>query len=101
MFLFVFITELDSSYSYYNEIKACIEKIGSNRILRDKKIEFDLVLPYQEIAKYKVLESNSPALAGLLKSEIDKTLLCWWIRRDSNSRPNKELISFLQSLETI
>lgn len=70
-------------------------------VFHDIKIGFGLVPLYQEIPKYKVLESNSPAKAGLLKSELDKTLLCWWIRRDSNSRPNKELISFLQSLETI
>lgn len=38
------------------------------------------------------VKTKSPAiLAGLLH------LL--WTRRDSNSRPNKELISFLQSLE--
>jgi hypothetical protein len=35
--------------------KSLFEKIGTNRILRDKKVQMNLVAPYNLIAKYKVL----------------------------------------------
>jgi len=74
--------KLTSSDADFNDLKACLEKVGSNRLLRDKKIGFELLPPYQEIAIYKGFERSSPAEAGLLKTESDKSLLCWWIRRD-------------------
>ena len=75
--------KLASSNADFKELRSCAEKIGSNRLLRDKKIVFDFVPPYQEIAKYKALQSKSPAL-GRLKSESDKTLLSWWNQRTKN-----------------
>ena len=39
----------------FTEIKSFLEKIGTNRFLKDKKVCMDLVAPYSFIPKYKGL----------------------------------------------
>ncbi len=48
-----------------NQIKLVTEKIGTNRLLRDKKIEFDFVAPYDKVAICKGFNETSTAGAVL------------------------------------
>ena len=89
--------KLASCDSDFNEIKSLAEKIGTNRLLRDKKILFDFVPPYHNIPTNKALQSKSPAGAGLGGEVSKKETLAWWSRRELNPRPNKETISFLHA----
>jgi len=81
-----------------SDFKAFSEKVGSNRLLQDKKIVFDWLPPFDLLAKHKGLaaqQKKSSDKAELKKGEEKKELLLWWTRRDSNPRPNKEYKSFL------
>jgi site-specific DNA recombinase len=49
-----------------NQIKLVTEKIGTNRLLRDKKIEFDFVQPYDKVALCKGYNATSTAGAVLV-----------------------------------
>lgn len=70
--------KLADSEADLKEIKACFEKVGSNRVLRDKKIVLDWLQPYNNIPQYKALQSKSPAFAGPLNVQGGKPFLSWW-----------------------
>ena len=85
--------KLTSSVVNLSEIKAFAEKVGSNRLLQDKKIVFAWLPPYELLAEHKGLAAQttkSSDKAELKKGGEKQELLSWWTRRDSNSRPNKE-----------
>ena len=89
--------KLANSDSHFKDLSAVAEKIGTNRLLMDKKILFDFVPPYDIVPKYKALQSKSPALAGRVGQGEKKELLLWWSRGDLNSRPNKGQKCFLHA----
>ncbi len=80
--------KLASSSDNLEAVRSMAEKIGTKRLLLDKKILFDFVPPYNNVPKYKALQSKSPRLdlhRGQLREGETKELLAWWSRRDSNS----------------
>ncbi|MBI2269962.1 MAG: hypothetical protein HYU69_06330 [Bacteroidetes bacterium] len=81
-----------------NQIKAIIEKVGTNRILRAKKIEFDFVQPYTEVAKLKGLKETSPAVAGLVLGDSGGESPAWYPGRDLNPY-GREATGFSYSLQ--
>ena len=61
-----------------SEYKVFSEKLGSNRLLQDKKIGFDWLPPFDLLAKHKGLaakKTKSPALSGLKKKGEKEELL--------------------------
>ena len=79
---------VDSSADLF-EIKSMSEKIGTKRLLLDKKIELELVPAYALASKDRVLQlkgTKSPAKAGQLKSGKNNIHLAWRRNRDSNPR---------------
>lgn len=91
------IGKLAKSDHHFKDLAAVAEKIGTNRLLKDKKILFDFVPPYDNVPKYKALQSKSPALAGRVRKGEKKELLTWWSRGELNSRPNKGQKCFLHA----
>ena len=72
------------------EIKHLVKKIGSNRLLVGKKVQFDFVPPFNLLPKYKSLQKKSPApqVQGTDTKKGEKRKGCMmsgW--GDSNSRP--------------
>ena len=54
--------KLASSSDNLEAVKSLAEKIGTKRLLLDKKILFDFVPPYNILPKYKALQAKSPRL---------------------------------------
>jgi len=82
------------------ELKELSQKVGSNRLLQDKKIVFDWLPQFDLLTKHKGLQTKSSAVAELKKggnTTKKEKLLLWWTRRDSNPRPNKVFTSFLRA----
>jgi hypothetical protein len=52
-----------------NQLRLGLEKIGSKRLLRGKKIEFEKLKPYPLISKYRSLEAKSPRTNQGLKTD--------------------------------
>ena len=87
--------ELNSTPDF-TEIKSFLEKIGTNRILKDKKVSLDFVAPYSFIPIYK-------GLAGKPKNELvvnkkgdaakNATSPIWWYLQESN-QGHKDFQSF-------
>ncbi|MEK6732025.1 MAG: hypothetical protein AABY55_00180 [Candidatus Omnitrophota bacterium] len=79
--------KLASSQNFY-EIKIFVEKIGTNRRLRDKKALFDFKRPFDIIPEYK--KSYEKEIFAKIKSKnhfsFEKTLPCptWSGRLDLN-----------------
>jgi hypothetical protein len=70
---------LDSSADLF-EIKSISEKIGTKRLLLDKKIGLELVPAYALASKDRVLQlkgTKSPAKAGQIKSGKKNEHLAW------------------------
>ena len=72
-----------------SEFKEFSQKVGSNRLLKDKKIVFDWLPPFEFIAKDKDFQTKTKKSSD--KSELRKVgnkkkLLCWRRERDSNPR---------------
>jgi hypothetical protein len=44
----------------------------------DKKIVFDFVPPYNNVPKYKALQTKRPAFAGRAGEKANKRFLAWW-----------------------
>jgi len=81
----------------YEEIKLFVEKIGSNRLLQDKKVEIKWNEPYLILSKYNVLGDK---LETKNKKEADSKkegLPLMWSWRELNPRPNKQLKCFLHA----
>ncbi|GIW63077.1 MAG: hypothetical protein KatS3mg090_0903 [Patescibacteria group bacterium] len=82
--------KLALSKDFY-EIKIFAEKVGTNRLLLNKKIIFDFVRPFDLIPKYKEICERSRASARRSEqsnsSQNDKCRI-WSGRRDSNPRPH-------------
>jgi len=53
-----------ASSNEFDEIKSLVEKIGTNRRLRDRKLIFDFVRPFDLIPKYTEKCERSPAAGG-------------------------------------
>jgi hypothetical protein len=70
------------------EIRSLVEKIGTKRLVRDKKIFFDFAPPFDILAKNKALQAKSPALAGPVGQESESEFLSVCTRRESNSQPS-------------
>ena len=74
----------------FSEIKSFLEKIGTNRFLKDKKVRMDFVAPYALISKYKGLAAETKL--GRIKNkkgdEVKNTTSpVWWRISESNRRP--------------
>jgi len=72
--------KIGSSTADLSEYKVFSEKVGSNRLLQDKKIGFDWLPPFDWLAKHKGLaakKTKSPDKAGLKKGDKKKELLYW------------------------
>jgi site-specific DNA recombinase len=67
-----------------NQIKLLLEKIGTNRLLRAKKIEFDFVQPYDKVALYKGLKETSTAGAVLVLEDSGGESPAWYPEPESN-----------------
>ena len=91
------IGKLANSDSHFKDLSAVAEKIGTNRLLMDKKILFDFVPPYNNMPKDKALQSKSPALAGRVRQGEKKESLAGWNRWELNPRPNKGQKCFLHA----
>ena len=78
--------KLASFSSDLGAVRSLAEKIGTKRLLLDKKILFDFVPPYHIVPKYKALQAKSPALAGRVGQEISNEHLLVRRERDSNPR---------------
>jgi len=74
----------------FSEIKSFLEKIGTNRYLKDKKVSMDLVAPYSFVNKYKCLQDINK-IEGLKNKKGDEvkntTSPIWWRISESNRRP--------------
>ena len=73
----------------FAEYKELSDKTGSNRLLKDKKIEFDWLPPFDIVAKDRELQTEktkSPDRSGLTKSVDKKRITDWRRERDSNPR---------------
>ncbi len=69
-------------------LRDLLEKVGSNRLMRGKKIEFDFVKPYDFISKFKALQGGkekSPRVEQGLENE--KKDLRLWLRKGWDSNP--------------
>ena len=69
----------------FSEIKSFLEKIGTNRFLKDKKVRMDFVAPYALISKYKGLAAETKL--GRIKNkkgdEVKNTTSpVWWSCRE-------------------
>ena len=63
-----------------SEFKSFSEKVGYNRLLKDKKIVFDWLPPFDIVAKDRELQTEktkSPDRSGLTKS-VDKKRITDW-----------------------
>ena len=81
--------KIGNSTADLSEYKVFAEKIGSNRLLQDKKIGFDWLPPFDLLAKHKGLSAittKSPDKAGLKKKGEKEELLYQRRKRDSNPR---------------
>ena len=70
--------KMANSGSDLSEFKSFSEKVGSNRLLKDKKIVFDWLPPYDILAKDSELQTKSPSSSKLKKVGKKKELLSWW-----------------------
>ena len=80
------LADIDADLSDY---KSLSEKVGSNRLLKDKKIGWDWLPPFDLLATDKGFQTctkKSSDKAELKKGEEKKELLYWRRLRDSNSR---------------
>ncbi|MHB8261696.1 MAG: hypothetical protein ACYDEC_15655 [Bacteroidia bacterium] len=71
-----------------SEFKSFSEKVGSNRLLRDKKIVFDWLPPFEFLATDKDFQTKtkkSSDKAELKKRGENKELLYWRRKRYYNS----------------
>ena len=69
--------------SQYKELS---DKTGSNRLLKDKKIVFDWLPPFDIVAKDRELQTEktkSPDHAGLKKAGDKKRITDWRTGRNS------------------
>ena len=76
----------DMDLSQYKELS---DKTGSNRLLKDKKIVFDWLPPFDIVAKDRELQTEktkSPDHAGLKKTGKKKRITDWRRGRDLNPR---------------
>ena len=71
-----------------SQLKLFIEKIGTNRILRAKKIEFDFVEPYDKVALCKGYNETSTAGAMLELTGHSDGSPVWLPGLGSNQRPH-------------
>jgi len=72
--------KLANSTMDLSEFKELSEKVGSNRLLKDKKIVFDWLPPFDLLTKHKVLQTKSSAEAELKKggNRTEKKELLYW-----------------------
>ena len=91
--------KLALSKDFY-EIKIFVEKIGTNRQMLGRKVQFGLRPPFDLIPKYKGFGERSPAPAGRSEHTISSKFsesLEWSGWRDSNPRPLRPERSTLPS----
>jgi hypothetical protein len=79
-----------ASSNDYPEMKGMMEKIGTNRKVKDKAVGVDLQPPYNILLKYKALQgsqegSKESKEKGRTSEKPDRLLLSGW--QDSNSWP--------------
>ncbi len=87
--------KLANSSDDFSEIKSLFEKIGSKRLLLDKKIAFEFLPAYGIACKHKALQAKqtkSPASAGQLSSGVHHVNPAWRRGRDSNPRYKFKLV---------
>ena len=79
--------KLAFSNNFY-EVKSLIEKIGSNRLLENKKVVITWVQPFDILLKYKEIagEEEGQKEMGLATNYITNPMLSGW--QDSNLRPS-------------
>jgi hypothetical protein len=70
--------KMANSCSDLSEFRSFSEKVGSNRLLKDKKIVFDWLPPYDMLAKDSELQRKIPSSSELKKVGKKKELLRWW-----------------------
>ena len=81
--------ELQGSTDFL-QIKAFVQKIGTNHQMNNKKINFEIKNPYQLVRKYRSsceLSRNGGRLSSPAKCQKIKSCSAWYARRDSNPRP--------------
>jgi hypothetical protein len=66
-----------------HEVKSFTEKIGSNRLLFNKKVQLDFIKPFNFIAEELELAKQNPAPNGRGGQERQ----VWWAHQDLNLGP--------------
>ncbi len=81
----------------YEEIKLFVEKIGSNRLLQDKKVKIKFEEPFLILRKYNGLVEERKSKNKKEADIKNEGLPLQWRWRESNPRPNKQLKGFLHA----
>ena len=73
----------------YHEMKQMLEKIGTNRQVKDKEVGVDFQRPFDILLKFKALQNDSDEYLeekrkGRTSNKPERPMLSGW--RDSNSR---------------
>ena len=64
-----------------------MEKIGTNRILKDKKLRFDFAPPFSFVSKYKGMAGELEDKKRTGESVNETQSPVWWAHQDLNLGP--------------